>query len=76
MKPVSTEVEETHSGIQTKAQSDRVGINDHRPLAESLERDVGQHYYQGCGSKEAVAKLLPISALVNNDGGLSSRGRP
>jgi tetratricopeptide (TPR) repeat protein len=64
---------EALSGILAGARKNRVIIQEFRPLAESLEWRLGQHYFQERGNKAFISEVSPIPFLVNNDGDLSSR---
>jgi tetratricopeptide (TPR) repeat protein len=70
---------EAGRGIRTlpdllaKAQKNRVVIQEFRPLADSLEWQLGQHYFQERGNKGFISDASPIPFLVNNDGDLSSK---
>jgi len=64
---------EALSDILARTQKNRVVIQDFRPLPDSLEWKVGQHYYQERGNKGFITDASPIPFLVNNDGDLSSK---
>jgi tetratricopeptide (TPR) repeat protein len=70
---------ETHSGaehftdILTRTQQNRLIVQDYRPLPESLEWRLGQHYYQRRGNKGFISDSIPVPFLINNDGKLSSK---
>jgi hypothetical protein len=59
--------------VLARTQQKRLIIQDYRPLADSLEWRLGQHYYHRRGNKGFVVDERPIPFLVNNDGGLSAR---
>jgi tetratricopeptide (TPR) repeat protein len=64
---------ETISGILLHAQKQRVIVQEQRPLHESLEWQLGQHYFQVRGNKGFINDAQPIPFLINNDGNLSYR---
>jgi tetratricopeptide (TPR) repeat protein len=55
------------------AQAGRAVVQDFRPLAESLEWQLGQFYLQQRGSQAFLADPEPVPFVVNNDGNLSQR---
>jgi len=57
--------------ILTEAQEQRFIIEDFRPLAESLEWDLGQRYLRERGSKAFLSDTSPVPFVINNDGVLS-----
>jgi tetratricopeptide (TPR) repeat protein len=57
--------------ILTEAQQQRFIIEDFRPLAESLEWDLGQRYLRERGSKAFLSDTSPVPFVINNDGVLS-----
>ena len=59
--------------ILTEAQEQRFIIEDFRPLAESLEWDLGQRYLPERGSKSFLSDTSPIPYVINNDGALSQQ---
>jgi tetratricopeptide (TPR) repeat protein len=59
--------------ILARTQQNRILIQDYRPLAESLEWRLGQHYYQQMGNQGFVAGNKPVPYRINNDGGLSHK---
>ena len=61
----------TAESILTDAQELRFVIEDFRPLAESLEWDLGQRYLRERGSKAFLSDTSPVPFVINNDGVLS-----
>ena len=61
----------TAESILTEAQEQRFIIEDFRPLAESLEWDLGQRYLRERGSKAFLSDTSPVPFVINNDGVLS-----
>jgi hypothetical protein len=61
------------SDVLAKARENRFVVQDFRPLRDSVEWRLGQHYYQERGSKGFIADAAPIPFLINNDGSLSAR---
>lgn len=61
------------SEILARTQQNRLVVQDYRPLADSLEWQLGQHSYQRRGNKGFVADDKPIPFVVNNNGGLSAK---
>jgi len=61
----------TAEAILTEAQEQRFIIEDFRPLAESLEWDLGQRYLRERGSKAFLSDTSPVPFVINNDGVLS-----
>jgi tetratricopeptide (TPR) repeat protein len=59
--------------VLAQARSRRPVIQDFRPLAESLEWELGQRYFQERGNKAFISDPEPVPFLVNNDGTLSAR---
>jgi hypothetical protein len=55
------------------AQGDRPVIQDFRPLAESLDWELGQLYLKERGNKAFISDVEPVPFVVNNDGNLSQR---
>ncbi len=54
------------------AHARRVVLQEFRPLAESLEWELGQRYLQDRGSKAFLSDAEPVPFAVNNDGTLSA----
>ena len=46
-------------------------LQDYRPLAESLEWELGQEYLRRRGSLAFIGDHEPVPFVVNNDGNLS-----
>jgi hypothetical protein len=61
------------SSILSHTQRNRVLLQDFRPLRESLEWQLGQHYYLESGNKGFIADSAPIPFMINNDGNLSAK---
>ena len=57
--------------VLTQAQSSREVIQDFVPLAQSLERDLGQQYLRQRGNKAFISDSSPVPFVINNDGTLS-----
>jgi len=57
--------------ILAGAQEERFVIEASRPLAESLEWELGQRYLRERGSKSFVSDQTPVPFIINNDGLLS-----
>src|SRR5271168_1440826 len=57
--------------ILTEAQQQRFVIEDFRPLADSLEWDLGQRYLRERGTKAFIHDASPVPFVINNDGVLS-----
>ncbi len=55
------------------AQSGRTVLQDFRPLAESLDWQLGQEYLRRRGSLAFIGDAEPVPFVVNNDGNLSLR---
>src|SRR6266481_8357732 len=53
------------------AQAGREVVQDFVPLAESLERVLGQQYLRQRGNKAFLSDSSPVPYVVNNDGSLS-----
>jgi hypothetical protein len=58
--------------ILDQAQSGRLVLQDFRPLAESLEWELGQEFYRDRGSQAFIGPE-PVPWVVNNDGNQSIR---
>jgi tetratricopeptide (TPR) repeat protein len=54
-----------------EARSDRIVVQDYRPLAESLDWELGQEYLRRRGSLAFIGDAEPVPFVVNNDGNLS-----
>lgn len=65
-KPKNSAVE-----ILAETQAKRTVIQDFRPLAESIEWELGQLYWQQTGSKAFTSASDPVPYTINNDGNLS-----
>src|ERR1700689_60316 len=65
---MSTKVAES---ILTEAQEQRFIIEDFRPLADSVEWDLGQRYLRERGSRAFLSDTSPVPFVINNDGVLS-----
>jgi tetratricopeptide (TPR) repeat protein len=63
--------ESTVHAILARAQTNRLVLQDYCPLAESLEWQLGQLYWQERGSQAFLADAEPVPYVVNNDGTLS-----
>src|SRR5580704_17091521 len=59
--------------ILADAQSQRLVLQDFRPLAESLEWELGQEYLRQRGSLAFIGDPEPVPFVVNNDGNQSIR---
>jgi hypothetical protein len=57
--------------ILSRTQRNRPLVQDYRPLPDSLEWRLGQHYYQRMGNKGFVTGSKTIPFQINNDGNLS-----
>ncbi|HHW76895.1 MAG TPA: hypothetical protein GX399_07665, partial [Xanthomonadaceae bacterium] len=55
--------------ILASIQNDRLLIQDFRPLAESIEWELGQLYWEERGSRAFISDDVPFT--INNDGNLS-----
>jgi hypothetical protein len=55
--------------IVTRACADRIVIEDFCPLADSIEWQLGQRYWQERGNKAFLSE--PVPHVINNDGMLS-----
>jgi len=62
---------ESAQAILAGAQEQRFVIEDFRPLAESLEWDLGQRYLRERGTKAFIHDASPVPFVINNDGVLS-----
>ena len=60
--------------ILSEAQQVRFIVEDFRPLAESLEWELGQHYLRERGSRAFLSDTSPVPFVINNDGVLSRQG--
>src|SRR4051812_35202532 len=58
------------SEILARAQAGRFVVQDFCPLAESIEWELGQRYWQEKGSQAFVKDNVPF--VINNDGTLSA----
>ena len=59
--------------VLSRAQADRVVIQDFTPFTESIEWEVGHRYWQQQGSRAFLSDLRPVPYAINNDGTLSAR---
>ncbi len=59
--------------ILAQAQADRIIIQEFCPLAESIEWQLGQRYFQERGSGAFLGDARPVPYVINNDGTLSRR---
>src|SRR4051812_41086406 len=59
--------------ILDRAQSGRLVLEDYRPLAESLEWELGQEYLRQRGSLAFISDPEPVPWVINNDGNQSIR---
>jgi hypothetical protein len=59
--------------VLDQAQSGRLVLQDFRPLAESLEWELGQEYLRQRGSLAFIGDPEPVPFAVNNDGNQSIR---
>jgi hypothetical protein len=59
--------------IVDQAQANWFVLQDYRPLAESLEWELGQEYYRHHGSLAFISDPDPIPFLIHNDGNQSIR---
>src|SRR5205809_118756 len=57
--------------ILAAARAGRTVIQDYRPLADSLDWELGQRYLRQRGSKAFLADATPVPFVINNDGTLS-----
>src|ERR1700722_11251446 len=57
--------------ILSEAQQQRFIIEDFRPLADSLEWDLGQRYLRERGSRAFLSDTSPVPFVIHNDGVLS-----
>ncbi len=57
--------------ILAQAQGDRIVLQDFCPLAESIEWQLGQRYWQERGSRAFLSDARPVPYIINNDGTLS-----
>ena len=57
--------------ILAEAQEQRFVIEDFRPLADSLEWELGQRYLRERGSRAFINDASPVPFVINNDGVLS-----
>ena len=57
--------------ILDEAQAGGLVLQDFRPLAESLEWELGQEYFRERGSLAFIGDHDPVPFVVNNDGSLS-----
>ena len=63
----------TAQSILSEAQQQRFIVEDFRPLAESLEWDLGQRYLRERGSRAFLSDASPVPFVINNDGVLSQQ---
>jgi tetratricopeptide (TPR) repeat protein len=73
MKAGSDDAVSDFCGALTRSRMGRSVVQDFRPVAESLEWQLGQHYFAKMGSKSFIAGPDPVPYAVNNDGNLSSK---
>src|SRR5262249_53911536 len=59
------------STVMATAQAERAVIQDFCPLANSIEWQLGQRYWQERGSRAFVSDPQPVPYAINNDGSLS-----
>src|SRR5262245_37554031 len=70
---VDSESEPSPLTVLDSAQSGRIILEDFRPLAESLDWQLGQEYLRQRGSLAFIGDAEPVPFVVNNDGNLSLR---
>ncbi len=58
--------------ILAGAQAARFVVQDFCPLAESIEWELGQRYWQQRGNKAFIGDVMPVPFTINNDGNLSA----
>jgi tetratricopeptide (TPR) repeat protein len=58
-------------GILAEVQADRLVVQDFKPLAESLEWELGQLYLRERGNQAFIGDAEPVPWIINNDGNLS-----
>jgi tetratricopeptide (TPR) repeat protein len=58
--------------VLSRAQADRVVIQDFTPFTDSIEWELGHRYWQQQGSRAFLSDLRPVPYAINNDGTLSA----
>jgi tetratricopeptide (TPR) repeat protein len=58
--------------ILRRAQGGQSIIQDFCPLADSIEWELGQKYFQSRGNRAFVSDVVPVPFAINNDGNFSS----
>jgi tetratricopeptide (TPR) repeat protein len=59
--------------ILARTQADRIVLQEHCPLADSLEWQLGQRYWHERGTGAFLGDAQPVPYVINNDGSLSRR---